>query len=84
MDDLSSPRVTLAAAAPRIHRWGRMDKLAPMVFTDAKNVENNLIREDDFFQQVLHALGRTESEPCSRVRDDCSEAIYADLDCSVS
>jgi len=38
------------------HRWGGVDELGPMVFADAKNIEANLVGEDNLIQQIVHAL----------------------------
>jgi hypothetical protein len=46
------------------HGRGGVEKLGPVMFADAKNVEADLVGELDLFQQMLHALDWAERETC--------------------
>jgi short subunit dehydrogenase-like uncharacterized protein len=49
------------------------------MFAYAENVEADLVGEFDLFQQMLHAVDRTERKAGGRIRDGCGEAVDADL-----
>jgi hypothetical protein len=49
------------------------------MFTDAENVEADLVGELNFFKQILHTLDRPQAETRCRIRDGRREAIDADL-----
>jgi hypothetical protein len=49
------------------------------MFAYTKYIETNPVREHNLFEQVVHALDWTESDPRSWVRDDCSETVDTDL-----
>jgi hypothetical protein len=50
-----------------------------VVFPDAKDIEANLVGQDNLIQQIVHALESAHGQTRSRVRDDCSEAVDTDL-----
>ncbi len=49
------------------------------MFADPKDVEPDLIRKFNLFQQIAQPRGRAEGHTRSRVRIDCDEAVDADL-----
>jgi hypothetical protein len=52
-----------------------------VVFSDAKDIEANLVGQDNLIQQIVHALESAHGQTRSRVRDDCSETVNTDLHC---
>jgi hypothetical protein len=49
-----------------------------VVFPDAKDIEANLVGQDNLIQQIVHALDWADGQTRCRVRDDCSEAVDTD------
>jgi hypothetical protein len=60
-------------------RRSRIHELTTVVFPDAKDIEANLVGQGNLIQQIVHALDSANGQTRSRVRDDCSEAVDADL-----
>src|ERR1700681_453181 len=50
-----------------------------MMFTNAKNIQPDLVGELDLFQKILHPLNRAETESGCRIRDDRPKAVDTDL-----
>jgi hypothetical protein len=61
------------------HCRSGVEELGAVMFANAENVEADLVREFDLFQQMLHALDRAERKAGSRIRDGCGKAVDADL-----
>ena len=49
------------------------------MFPDPEDIQPDAIGQLDLFEQVLHALDRTEGETRRGVRDGRCETVYADL-----
>ena len=60
------------------HRWRRIEKLAPVVFTNPKYIETDLVSERDCFKQLAE-MSRGIDCPTGRVNGCRYETIYADL-----
>ena len=57
-------------------RCGR-DVLLAMVFSDPEDIETGLVGEDDLFEQIVHALGRTDRDTAHGVWRIFNKAVDA-------
>src|SRR5438309_11140228 len=60
------------------HRWRGIEKLAPVMFADAKHIEAHLVRDRDCFEQLVEMSLRIDGST-RRVNGCRYETIYADL-----
>jgi hypothetical protein len=49
------------------------------MFSDAKDIEADLVGHDYLLQQIVHALESANGQTRCWVRNDCSEAVNTDL-----
>ena len=58
-------------------RRRRIEKLRPVMFTDAKHVQTHLVGKRNLFEQMMHALRGSKSDTANGVWNGCCKAVNA-------